>query len=48
MSILPAQIGPYTITREIGPGGMGVVYLVGSDRARHNPRLYCSMSEHGL
>jgi serine/threonine protein kinase len=27
MSQLPDQIGPYTITREIGRGGMGVVYL---------------------
>ena len=26
-SIMPAQIGPYTITREIGRGGMGVIYL---------------------
>jgi len=27
MSIAPAQIGPYTIDRELGRGGMGVVYL---------------------
>ncbi len=27
MSDYPSQIGPYTITREIGRGGMGVVYL---------------------
>jgi serine/threonine protein kinase len=24
---MPTQIGPYTITREIGRNGMGVVYL---------------------
>ena len=27
MTSVPTQIGPYTITREIGRGGMGVVYL---------------------
>ena len=27
MSDMPEKIGPYTITREIGRGGMGVVYL---------------------
>ena len=27
MNSVPTQIGPYTITREIGRGGMGVVYL---------------------
>ena len=27
MSAIPEKIGPYTITREIGRGGMGVVYL---------------------
>jgi serine/threonine protein kinase len=27
MTNMPQEIGPYTITREIGRGGMGVVYL---------------------
>ena len=27
MTVLPEKIGPYTITREIGRGGMGIVYL---------------------
>ena len=27
MTDMPQEIGPYTITREIGRGGMGVVYL---------------------
>ncbi len=27
MSDIPEKIGPYTITREIGCGGMGIVYL---------------------
>ena len=27
MMVLPGKIGLYTITREIGRGGMGIVYL---------------------
>ena len=27
MSDMPEKVGPYQITREIGRGGMGVVYL---------------------
>ncbi len=27
MTQLPTKVGPYQITREIGRGGMGVVYL---------------------
>ena len=27
MSDIPEQIGPYKVDREIGRGGMGVVYL---------------------
>ena len=34
MTVLPGKIGLYTITREIGRGGMGIVYLAPRHEAR--------------
>ena len=39
MTVLPGKIGLYTITREIGRGGMGIVYLA----PRHEARPSCGV-----
>ncbi len=45
MSDIPTQLGPYTIEREIGRGGMGVVYL-GRDTKLDRPVAIKALPEH--
>lgn len=43
---LPAQIGPYRILRQIGRGGMGVVYLGESDTPKRQAAIKLMLSDH--
>ena len=45
LTTLPTQLGPYTIDREIGRGGMGVVYL-GHDTKLDRPVAIKALPEH--
>jgi serine/threonine-protein kinase len=44
---MPAQIGPYQVDREIGRGGMGVVYLARDSRLDREVAIKCLPDEFG-
>jgi serine/threonine protein kinase len=41
MSDLPTQLGPYRVVREIGRGGMCVVYLARDQRLDRDVLIKC-------
>ena len=45
MADIPQQIGPYQITREIGRGGMGVVYLARDTKLDRDVAIKCLPDE---
>ena len=47
LSIGARVSGRYRIERELGEGGMGVVYLVSASRHPHNPTMLSSIRRNG-
>src|SRR5438874_3158591 len=47
-SIEPNRVGPYTIEREMGRGGMGVVYLAWRDDQQFRQRVALKLIKRGI